>query len=190
MPAEPKPELPESEKSNPVQVKSVQVKPVQVTKVEQVSKVEQVEPVRIEVNLARSRKVRAERVKAPRAVPKMLSVKPRGPAPVAVPSVRLPVSFPAVIAPPVTPVVAPASELVLSQRAPVLVADAGRGEPAPVPEDAELASALHPSSAPSGAVTGSTTGLAAVGGLMVLGLVSTRLTTRGRKRRSAPGAAR
>jgi hypothetical protein len=72
---------------------------------------------------------------------------------------------------------------VLSHRAPILVTDA---RPEPVAENTQLASAVRPSSAPSD----STTGLAAVGGLLVLGLVSTRLTAKGRRRRPTPGAAR
>jgi hypothetical protein len=165
-----------------------QLKPEQADTGETKVKPEQAEPVLIKVNLAESREARTGR--APRVTPKTTSIRRRGLDPVIVPPAGLPVPVPAVVAPPAMPVVAPAPELVLSQRAPVLVADAAPSEPEQVAENAELASALRSSSVPSGAVDGSTTGLAAVGGLLVLGLVSTRLTAKGRKRRSAPGTAR
>lgn len=130
--------------------------------------------------------VKAHQVKVLRPAPKMLSARPRRSNPVTVPPLGLPVRFPGISA----PLVAATPELVLSHRAPVLVADARPGGSEPAAENAELTSALRSSNAPSDSAAGSTTGLAAVGGLLVLGLVSTRLTAKGRKRRPAPRTAR
>jgi hypothetical protein len=178
VPAHTEPDQTEATPIEPAETKSGETKPHQT--MPDRAKTVQLKPEssRTKVGAIRHHRVKANPARAPRA----RSVMARRADPVAVPSVHLPM----VPVLPAAPLVAAAPELVLSHRAPVLVADVTEQ----VAEDAELASARHSYDAPGGGLlTGSTTGLAAVGGLLVLGLVFTRMAAKGRKRRSAPGAA-